>query len=255
MKRPLAFVGIAAIAVLLYLQFAPTESSVTVTDARAMPVGGSETMFMVSLTMQNDGPAVVLTGVTSSSGGQASIMNPGDDGPLVIPAGGTGQFAMDGAHIMLMAPDRDFEEGTLQSIALAFDDGSTVAVRVLRPEMNDGMGMMQHGMSQAVEVSPAPTLTIVPPKAVSADGFDIQLQLENFAFVVAADDADHVPNQGHAHVYLNGLKLGRLYEDQLSLGGLKSGDYQLRVSLNSNDHRPYAAAGQPIEAVFAFQVP
>tara|TARA_R110002074_G_scaffold3594_5_gene18769 strand:+ start:5876 stop:6148 length:273 start_codon:yes stop_codon:yes gene_type:complete len=63
------------------------------------------------------------------------------------------------------------------------------------------------------------------------------LNTQNFTFIRAEDGAAHVPNQGHAHVYLNGLKLGRLYAETFELGALSPGKYKLSVALNSNDHK------------------
>lgn len=256
MKRLLVFFGVAAVGLFLYLQLAPTKGAIAVTDARAMPMGASGKMFMVSLTMRNEGAAVALIGASSPSGAKVSLMNPENSGPLIIPAKGQGHLAMDGAHMMLTVPKQDFEEGTFKSVSLDFDDGTSVVARVLRPAAgDDSMGGMHHGAALAVEATPSPILALTVLETPSSEGFEVGLGLENFEFLVAADDAEHVPNQGHAHVYLNGLKLGRLYEDTLRVGGLKSGDYSLRIGLFTNDHRPYGLAGDPVEAVYTFSIP
>ncbi len=255
LKRVAVFVGVLALGAFIYVQFMPAKSTVTVTNARAVPMGASGDMFMVTLSMQNDGGAVTLTEATSPSGAEVSVMNMGQSGPLVIPADGKGLLAMDGAHLMLHVPGGDFEEGAYHSISLAFDDGSTVVSRILRPKQHGGRAMMDHSMTNGVEVSPSPTISFAAPPSVSADGFRVNLSVENFDFVPAPDGATHAPNKGHAHIYLNGLKLGRLYEDSFNIGALSPGDYVLRVALNSNDHRPYVLNGTPVEAAFAFKLP
>jgi len=252
MKRLILIAGITVLAVMGYLQTASVQSNVTVTNAQAVPMGASGTIFMVTLDMQNDGPAVTLTDVRSPSGADVSVMNPAFMGaPLTIPADGTGLLAMDGAHVMLSLQDGSFSEGTFQPLSLSFDDGSQVVTRVIRTKPSG----MRHGMSDAVGVSPAPSITLVPPDLVDGKGFEVGAALENFEFVIAPDDAAHVDGQGHAHIYLNGLKLGRLYEDRFNLGALSAGDYTLRVALNTNDHRPYADQDAPVEAVWTFTVP
>ena len=255
MKR----LGIIALAVLLggfaYLQFKPQESSISVTQARATPVGTSDELFMVTLDMQNDGAAVALTGVSSPSGADVSVMNPSQTGPLTIPQKGKGLLAMDGAHIMHSVPPGDFEEGSFQSVSLLFDDGTKRAVRVMRHTLNGDMGGMQHGAAHGIQVDPSPRLTLLPPETVSADGFDVAVHVENFDFILANDDAAHVANEGHGHIYLNGLKLGRLYKESFSIGGLVPGAYTLTVALNTNDHRPYVSNGEPITADFGFNIP
>ncbi len=251
MKRLFIAASLAVLAGVTFLLIAPVESSVTVSDARAVPMHGAGN-YVVSLTMKNDGPAVALTGVSTPTSAMVSLMSPRPSGlPVVIPGKGQGLLAMDGTHIMLSPQNEAFEPGAFLSISLEFDDGSTVAARVLHGEI----GQLRHGQMKAVEVDPAPKLALTVVGPATEDGLKINLAVENFEFFVAGDDAAHVPNQGHAHVYLNGLKLGRLYEDEFTIGALKPGAYTVRVALNTNDHRPYAMAGAPIEAVYSFDIP
>ncbi len=251
MKRLISFAILAAIGAVAYVEYGPIESTVTVTDAQAVPIGTNGSMFMVSMRMQNDGPAVTLTEVRSPVGAGVLIMNPGyADAPLVIPANSEGLLAMDGAHIMLSIAGDTFSEGTFQSISLGFDDGSEVVTRVIHA----GQGAMQHDNAIGVEEDLAPSVEIIPPETISADGFDVILAVDNFDFVMAADDASHQPNQGHAHIYLNGLKLGRMYEDRFRVGALTPGEYRLRVGLNTNDHRPYEVSGSTVEATLQFRI-
>ena len=63
-----------------------------------------------------------------------------------------------------------------------------------------------------------------------------------------AVDAAHVPGAGHAHMYLNGLKLGRVFGGEYRIGTLPPGTHSLRVALNTNDHRAYATADGPVSA-------
>ena len=114
---------------------------------------------------------------------------------------------------------------------------------------------MNHEAGQGMEASPTPTIQIMPPTTPNADGFKVQLALDNIELVVAPDGAAHIDGQGHAHIYLNGLKLGRLYEDNFEIGSLQPGNYALRIGLNTNDHRPYVTSGQPVDTVFEFRIP
>ncbi len=255
LTRIAVFLGVLGLGAFIFFLNMPTKSNVIVTDARAVPMGSSGTMFMVTLKMQNEGDAVALVGASSPSGAEVSITNPSQNGPLVVPAGGVGLLAMDGAHMMLSVPDGEFEEGAYQSISLSFEDGSTVASRVLRPKQDEGTPKMDHGMSNGVEVSPLPAISFTSPPTHSAQGLSAEISLENFEFVRAAAGAQHVANKGHAHIYLNGLKLGRLYDNKLEIGALAPGTYVLRVSLNTNDHRPYVVNGKPIEAVAQIEIP
>jgi hypothetical protein len=93
---------------------------------------------------------------------------------------------------------------------------------------------------------PVVALTVTP---TSAGGYYIQLTVENFDFAPEAVDGAHVPGQGHAHLYVNGEKITRLYGTEYYLDAVPSGDVEIRVTLNSNDHRTYAHHGAIIQAV------
>ena len=50
---------------------------------------------------------------------------------------------------------------------------------------------------------------------------------------------DHVAGEGHAHVYVDGEKIARLYGPWLHIPSLSPGAV-VEVTLNANDHRPLA---------------
>ncbi len=61
-------------------------------------------------------------------------------------------------------------------------------------------------------------------------------------------DQDHVPGEGHAHIHVDGEKLGRVYGPYYHLSGLEPGERHIRVTLNSNDHSDLTYDGRPVEA-------
>ncbi len=253
-KRWFAVAGIAAALAFVYMSTGTPQTAVKVSDGRATPMGTSDAMYMVTLNLQNDGEPRTLQNVTSPSGGQISIMNPGHDGPLVVPGSDTAQLAMDGAHIMLQVPEGTFPEGTYHALALEFDDGSEVVARILHPEATGSAGGMDHSISNGIAVSPSPTIALVQDPDVSRNGFTVEISVENFEFVLIEDSTPHVDGQGHAHIYLNGFKLGRLYEERFDVGALAPGTYVLTVALNSNTHRPYVFEGAPVALTYKFSL-
>ena len=54
--------------------------------------------------------------------------------------------------------------------------------------------------------------------------------------------------EGHAHIYVDGVKIGRVYGTWFFLGGLSPGEYEVRVTLTANTHPPYERDGEPLEA-------
>lgn len=91
----------------------------------------------------------------------------------------------------------------------------------------------------------APTLTL----DLSRDpmtGWNLHLDTANFTFAPEHASRDHVLGEGHAHVYVNGAKLGRFYGPWLHLDNLPPGEVTVEVTLNANDHRPLSVDGTPV---------
>ena len=237
---------------LALLIFDKQDSSIFLFEATAVPTSDDNQMFMAGLKIKNNGDPDRLIAVSSPSAKSVVIMNPGHEkANIIIPANGSSILAMDGAHIMLMTTPGTFEQGAFIPLNLIFENAGTVSIRV----KNTGVTTMNHGKSNGVSEDPAPELSLswkTPPKK---NGATVQLDTRNFTFLRAKDDAVHLPNEGHAHVYLNGLKLGRLYEKTYVVGPLSPGSYALSVALNSNRHRPYLNEGAIVESTLVFEIP
>jgi copper(I)-binding protein len=222
-------------------------------NVRATQIFGQTGMFMVALTIQNDGDAKTLVSVHSPSVDSITIINPGYEGSsIVIPAESIGILGADGVHIMLMMSAGDFDEGAFIPLSLVFEDYGIVTTRLLNA--GSGMGGMNHGDAGGISVNPSPKIRLSAPNGFSESGSDITLEVDNFSFILTTDDAQHVPNEGHAHIYLNGLKLGRLYKTTFTLGAVPPNSYELRVELNSNDHKPYLSEAEPVGGFLLFTI-
>jgi hypothetical protein len=92
----------------------------------------------------------------------------------------------------------------------------------------------------------APTIA-VDLHADPAGGWNIELRTTNFRFSPEHVSQDHQDGEGHAHAYLNGQKIARLYGHWMQLPTVKSGDV-VAVGLYSNDHK-VLSVGQ--KAIFA----
>jgi hypothetical protein len=247
MIRPLILAALAAtVAVLGWLALG-RGPGLTVTDALAVPADGRAGVWRLTLTMESEGPPDRLLGLL---GGEATLV--GLEGPglaLIVPGGGTAQLAMEGAHGIML---RREAPGSLVPLTLLFERAGEVAARV---RLSDAP-VPAHGTMEGRAEVPAPTLRLAVPAGVSTEGFTLALETEGIAFREVAEGTGHVPGEGHAHIFLNGLKLGRAYADTVGIGALPAGDYRLRVVLNGHDHRPYLnAEGAPVEAVLAFSLP
>jgi len=101
-----------------------------------------------------------------------------------------------------------------------------------------------HGEPLALAAGPdAPTVEItVEPDAHA--GWNLRVTATNFRFAPTHASGPHVPGEGHAHVYVEGRKVARLYGHWLHLADLPPGTPTVRVTLNANDHRPLAVEGR-----------
>lgn len=77
-------------------------------------------------------------------------------------------------------------------------------------------------------------------------GWNLEIRTANFQFSPANAGRDHVDGEGHAHVYVNGVKVARQYGPWLHLPELPQGGAVVEVTLNTNDHRRLAVDGQPL---------
>jgi len=80
-------------------------------------------------------------------------------------------------------------------------------------------------------------------------GWNLTVSPQNFTFAPGHVNGKHVHGEGHAHLYVNGKKIARLYGTDFHIPALRSGENVVSVSLNTNDHQTYALGDQPIERV------
>jgi hypothetical protein len=89
--------------------------------------------------------------------------------------------------------------------------------------------------------APAVQLTVTPDPVT---GWNARLVTQNFGFTPELVNQEiTLPGQGHAHIYLDGEKIGRVYGEWFYLPQLTPGDHQIKVSLNGNSHNPYSYDG------------
>ena len=85
-------------------------------------------------------------------------------------------------------------------------------------------------------------------------GANLTVVTQGFTFAAENVNKPHLPGEGHAHVYVNGVKVGRLYGPSMHLGKMKAGMNEVRVTLNANLHQEYTWNGQPVTATTTIHV-
>ena len=76
------------------------------------------------------------------------------------------------------------------------------------------------------------------------------MSLGNFTFTPSAINKDPVDNEGHAHLYINGEKITRVYGNWVHIPSslLVTGPNAVSVTLNGNDHSEWARDGKSISS-------
>jgi hypothetical protein len=122
------------------------------------------------------------------------------------------------------------------------------AGRLLDTKDAQGHRLRETGAEAAPEVK----LSVRPD---SEDGWNLQLSLQRFRFTPDSTGGAALPGSGHAHLYLDGREVARLYGPWAHLPGsavprgkgAKDGAHTLSVRLHADDHTVWAVRGKPVE--------
>lgn len=101
-----------------------------------------------------------------------------------------------------------------------------------------------HGGSELREwdgsAQPQVTVSVVKdPKS----GWNLIAAVSGFELTPLAVGGEHVPGEGHAHIYVDGRKLARVYTSAFHIEELPAGDVLIEYRLSGNDHVEYDVAG------------
>lgn len=105
----------------------------------------------------------------------------------------------------------------------------------------------QHSQIDIPSSSPRPEISIHASRDAVA-GWNIHLVLKHFIFTPEKVNQAPVVGEGHAHLYLNGKKIARLYDEWYHLPELARGKHIISVTLNANNHAEFSVEGRTISA-------
>lgn len=107
-----------------------------------------------------------------------------------------------------------------------------------------------HG-SRMMDLSNAeiiPEISIIEVMEDDIGEYILHVEIDNWTFTPEKTGSETVANEGHAHVYVNGAKAGRMYGNWFHLGELSPGQHTIAVILNGNDHTEFVVDGNRIGA-------
>ena len=150
-------------------------------------------------------------------------VSPGHPGELVFEAATAGAFALN-FHVFGSADDQPADD--------------------------------HHGATaRATVASERPVSVHITAESDGQAGVNVTIVTPGFQFAPGLVDQAHTPGSGHAHIYADGVKLGRVFDTQYHIEELAPGDHEIRVVLNTNDHSELTYDGHVVEATATVTVP
>jgi hypothetical protein len=129
----------------------------------------------------------------------------------------------------------------------------TVTVEVPEPDGEEH----GHGEAERIDASsfePTPTISVEVAEDPKA-GWNLHAEVDGHEFAPESVSTEAVDGEGHAHIYVDGEKLTRLYGAWYFLGDLEPGEREIRVELSANDHSPLAVDGAIVDDTVTIEVP
>lgn len=208
----------------------PPEPSAVNTTVINLPIANRSTALARADLRATQGETVRLT-VTTDEPGEVHLhgydltadVAPGHPGELVFEATTAGAFAIN-FHV--------FAAGDMT-----------------------GSGSDHHASAPKTVASETPISVAITAEPDADGGVDVQIATEGFRFAPDLVDQPHTPGAGHAHIYVDGNKLGRVFESEYHIASLSPGQHEIRVSLNTNDHSELTFNGSRVKATASVNVP
>ena len=125
-------------------------------------------------------------------------------------------------------------------------------------KMEDADHSGEHGHDGAAAetfVSDDPVSVSITAEVDAQGSVDVAIAAEGMRFAPELVDQAHTAGAGHAHIYVDGVKLSRVFESSYHIESLPPGDHEIRVSLNTNDHRDLVYNGRVAEDTITVTVP
>lgn len=118
----------------------------------------------------------------------------------------------------------------------------------------DSHGTHHHKTMEIAPNQPVPSVNlVVHPDAKK--GWNLEVKVTNFSFALLSVNTAAKPGEGHAHLYVNGQKIARLYGNWYYLEDLPPGKNPITVSLNSNTHESLVSNGKIIQNTTIIEFP
>lgn len=146
--------------------------------------------------------------------------------------------------------------GVFASGTLLMDDHSHDVDMPTSTDSHDHADMVMHNHDAVavLDIATAPTVEVMAIPDTKS-GYNVRLITDNFTFTPDAAGGENVQGQGHAHIYVDDVKMARVYGEWVHLPAeaFTAGANTIRVTLNANDHSEWQVEGESIQAEVVVQ--
>lgn len=112
-----------------------------------------------------------------------------------------------------------------------------------------------HKMVNIPPDQPTPKVDLIV-HSDARDGWNLELNVKNFKFTPEkVNQASQSYQEGHAHLYVNGKKITRIYSNWYYLPDLQPGENKITISLTGNGHEMLMVEGKEIKDTEIINVP
>jgi copper(I)-binding protein len=235
---------VLAVAAGFWWRFERAAPPILIEEATAIPRPGEPGTLAVTLKIVNRGGPDRLLGVASPMTEAGTLALTAAEDSLPVPEEASASLALDGAHVILRNLEGENQPGRLLPLTLRFEAAGDLAAKAVVAE---APSMMMH--DAFYPLPPGETAPEIGLEVEAGDeGFAVRIETRHFRFAEELVDQPHQPGTGHAHLYVGGMKLGRLYGPDARINALPPGRHEVLVTLNTNDHRAYVANGRVLGA-------
>ena len=132
---------------------------------------------------------------------------------------------------------------------------SLVVLSACATQEEVGHAHQQHHTHHALQDGEVvPTVDLVVHEDPVA-GYNLQVITKNFRFAPENVGREDRPGEGHAHLWIDGKKVMRIYSEWSYLAPLPPGEHEVMVNLNTNSHAALVKGDQEVMATETIVVP
>ena len=125
-----------------------------------------------------------------------------------------------------------------------------------RGDSSHGHGDDHHATVETATIeSELPISVSITAEVQTGGDVYVRILTGNWRWAPEQVDQPHAPGEGHAHIYVDGEKISRVFEPFYQLTGLAPGEHEIRVTLNSNNHHELLVSGKAVESATLVTIP